>query len=241
MKKLLLIIAVLVFGCQNPSGTTNTTNTTNTTVTGRHVLNSLWQEVSSDKINAQGRSISNRSATINLEANVAAYNAAHTDDQWFIVDGDIPGIDNAPNGCIYIVDKVTHDPISYSDGQGGTITLTFPNVARRWIVEHYSGYLQDAQSANGELYIDVIPPAPTPPTADQIFAAHQVYVINNVGAIKYHFDCSVVPSDWSTTPTTIDQYFYAQLNRANLIVQTDGVGQPDSPWTVVSGQVYTAP
>ena len=234
MKKLLLTMAVLMFGCQNPASTTNTTNTT---VTGRHVMNSLWQVVPDSTVNAYSRSISR--SVIGMEESVALYNASHIDDQWFIVDGDIPGIDDAPAGCIYIVDKVTHNPISYSDGQGGTITLTWPDVTRRWIVEHYAGYLQDAQSANGELYIDVIPPAPTPPTAEQVYAAHQIYVINNVGDVKYHYDCSVVPDGWpGYTP---DTYISYMLSTAGLITRSDGVGQSDSPWSVVSGQVYTEP
>ena len=179
--------------------------------------------VSDDTVNAYNRSISR--SVIGMEESVALYNSSHISDQWFIVDGDIPGIDDAPAGCIYIVDKVTHDPIQ-----------TWPNVTRRWIVEHYAGYLIDAQSANGDLYIDVIPPAPTPPTAEQVFAAHQIYVINNVGDVKYHYDCSVVPDGWpGYTP---DTYFSYMLSTASLITRSDGVGQVDSPWTVVSGQVY---
>jgi len=226
-----------------PTPTPLTTITTTTT----HVMNSLWQEVTVTTVNSVSpvkslaRDASVSIGFVNLQNSVNQYNSTHVNDQWFIVDGQVPDLADAPPCDVFIVDKVTHIPITYPDGNGGTISISHTNWPRKSLVDNYSGFEKDAIAANGDLYIDVIPPAPTPPTADQVFAAHQVYVINNIGAIKYHFDCSVVPSDWSTTPTTIDQYFYVQLNRANLIVQTDGIGQVDSPWTVVSGQVYTAP
>jgi len=230
MKKLLLTIAVLAFGCQNPA---NTTNTTNTTVTGRHVLNSLWQVVPDATVNAYSRSISR--SVIGMEESVALYNASHINDQWVIIDGDIPGIDDAPNGCIYIVDKVTHNPISYSDGQGGTITLTWPDVTRRWIVEHYSGYLQDAQSANGELYIDVIPPAPTPPTEEQLYAKYSFYAIDSTGKIMYQDHGYPLQDGW----VSLGSWNTMQASRYFLICQNPE--NANIPWTVISGQVYTEP
>ena len=93
---LILFIGLLI-GCTNP-----VTTIVNPVAT-RIVMNSLWQVVPMATVNAVGRSLS-RDATINLDANVAAYNAAHVDDQWFIVDGEIPGIDQAPACSIFIVD-----------------------------------------------------------------------------------------------------------------------------------------
>lgn len=228
--KNILFIALILASCASPI--TNINKATST----RHVMNSLWQEVTPEAINAVGKSISNRSAAINLDANVAAYNAAHIDDQWFIVDGDIPGIDEAPLAQIYIVDKVTHEPMIDDSGN----PFSYTNWPRRQLVENYIAWMQYAVQCGGDIYIDVIPPPPTPPTAEQVYAAHQIYVINNVGAIKYHYDCSVVPAEgWPNF--TPDTYFSYMLSTSNLIVRVDGVGQPDSPWSVVSGQLYTAP
>jgi len=231
MKNIIVLIAILLVSCQAPVNNT-------TIVTGRHVMNSLWQEVTPEQISTAGRSLAR--GVVSLDANVAAYNAAHIDDQWFIVDGDIPGIDQAPLCQVYIVDKVTHVPLTIDDGVGGTIPLSYTDWPRRQLVERYTYWVDYAVSYNAELYIDVIPPAPTPPTAEQFYASHQVYIINNVGAIKYHYDCSVVPIDgWPNF--TPDTYYGFWVNQGNLIIRTDGVDQPDSPWSVVNGYIYTEP
>jgi hypothetical protein len=234
VKNLLLTGFIVLIGCSSPSSpVTNTTNITATST--RTILNSLWQVVPSNTVSSYSRSLARDVGIVNLDASVALYNASHTDDQWFIVDGQIPGIDQAPPCDIFIVDPITHDVLTDTAGN----LMEHTNWPRAQLVSNYAGWVTDANAAAGVLYIDVIPPAPTPPTADQAYAAKQVYVINNVGAIKYHYDCSVVPSAW--LPDTPTQYFSTMLSEANLICQSDGVGQPDSPWTVVSGQVYTAP
>ncbi len=223
-----LCALVLTMSCQTP--VTNVIN-----VQGRHVVNSLWKEVPMSTVNAQGRGISNRAAGINLEANVAAYNAANIDDQWFIVDGDIPGIDEAPNCSIFIVDRVTHVPMIDDSGN----PFGYTDWPRRQLVENYLGWVQYALSTGGVMYIDVIPPAPTPPTEEQIYASRQVYVVNGPGAILYHFDCSIVPPEWA--PYTVAQYYAAMVTYANNIVLFDGNGAPDGPWHVINGQLYTEP
>jgi len=224
---LILFIGLLI-GCTNP-----VTTIVNPVAT-RIVMNSLWQVVPMATVNAVGRSLS-RDATINLDANVAAYNAAHVDDQWFIVDGEIPGIDQAPACSIFIVDAITH--VVMLDGGGNPFQHT--NWPRAQLVSNYLGWLQDAQNAGGVLYIDVIPPAPDPPTAEQRYAKYSIYIINNVGAIKFERHCDTVDPGWY--PDTPDQYFSAMSAWFQTIIQTDGNGAPDAPWTIISRLVYTAP
>ena len=240
MKNILILFAVLALvSCKQADAPQTQTPVTTPVVT--HVMNSLWQEVTVATVNAMSpassiaRDAASTTGFVDLQNSVNLYNATHVGDQWFVVNGTIPGIDQAPPCDIFIVDGVTHAVLLDADGN------PFQHIGwpRAQLVGNYSGWLQDAQNAGGVLYIDVIPPAPDPPTADQVYAAHQVYVINNVGAIKYHYDCSVVPSGWPNY--TPDTYYAFMVSTASLICRTDGVGQPDSPWSVVNGSVYTAP
>ena len=220
--------------------TTTTTETTTTettkpaTVTGKtvSVLNSLWKVVKQDTLS--GRAIDSTAA---IQAEIDAYNAKSIADQWFLVEGEVPDLDHAPAANVFIVDRVTHLPISYPDGAGGTIFVSHENWPRRLLVENYDGFVKDAVAANGELYVDVIPPPPPKPTAEDLYTKYSIYVINNAGAVKYEFHCDVVPDGWPGY--TVPQYFSAQLARAQLICTTDGAGQVDSPWTYLSGSLYT--
>jgi len=227
MKMLLSIVFVVLVGCSNPSAPQQTTTTP--APQSRTVMNSLWQPVT---IPTSARAV----GVVDLDSQVAAYNASHISDQWFIVDGEIPDLENAPPCDVFIVDKVTHIPITYPDGAGGTVTVSHTNWPRKSLVDNYSGFLTDAVAADGDLYIDVIPPAPTPLTAEQLYAKYSIYVIDKTGAILYEFHCDVVPDGFPGF--TVTQYFSTMLTHANLIVQTDGNGLG---WSVISGQVYTAP
>ncbi len=219
MKRLLLIL--LVTSCASPM--TNVTNIQQT----RHVMNSLWKEVTSS---IKG------SRSVNLDANVAAYNAAHIDDQWFIVDGEIPTLENAPPCQVYIVDRDTHVPLTFDDGNGNMVPFSHANWPRKQLVENYLGWMRYADSSGGEMYIDVIPPAPTVPTADELYALYSVYVLNPDGSILYEWHCNTVPDGFpGYTPK---QYFQTMLNVANLEVQQRGDA---AGLRVVSGYIYTAP
>jgi len=194
------------------------------------VLNSKWEVIKQEVMAASGsRDITSTAA---IQAEIAAYNAAHISDQWFLVDGEVPALEDAPPCSIYIVDKVTHDVII---GEAGPFMhLGWP---RKQLVDNYEGWQKDAISADGELYIDVIPPAPLPPTADQLYAKYSIYVIDSTGAIMYEYHCDVVPEGW--LPFTPAQYFASWMNSVQNIVSNPT--NANVPWSVVSGRVYTAP
>ena len=195
------------------------------------VLNSKWEIVKQEVMASGSRAITSADA---IKADIAAYNAAHISDQWFLVDGEVPALEDAPPCSIFIVDKSTHEVII---GEAGPFMhLGWP---RKQLVDNYEGWQKDAISAAGELYIDVIPPAPTPLTAEQLYAKYSCYVINNVGQIKYEKHCDVVPEGFEGQ--TVDQYFYTIMQWMQLITRSDAIGEPDAPWTVISGYVYTAP
>ena len=222
-----IIALFLVISCTSPV-TNNTTTTSPVTVVtqSRTVMNSMWKDVTPtvSKYLARG--------AVNLDSSVADYNATHIDDQWFIVDGEVPDLDHAPPAQAYIVDPDTHAPLIDSSGN----PYSYTDWPRKQLVENYTGWVHYAESSGGVLYIDVIPPAPIPPTAEQLYAKYSIYVIDSAGAILYEFHCDVVPDGFPGF--TVKQYFSTMLTHANLIVQTDGNGLG---WSVVSGQVYTAP
>ena len=196
------------------------------------VMNSLWQVVKQDQL---ARTITSTSA---IQSDIDAYNATHTDDQWFLVNGDIPGIDQAPPCKIYIVDAVTH--VVLIDASGNN----FQHDAwpRRQLVENYSGWLKDAQNANGVLYIDVIPPPPIiiPPTAEQIYATNSIYVLDSLGVIKFEEHCSLSFVQVNFPAWTLKDYFQSRLKAWQWEALYNAIG-PNTPWTCISGSVYTAP
>lgn len=224
MKRFLFIAAVVLFvGCSQPV-------TTEVKVyQARHVMNSLWHEVALESTATGGRGV------VDLEGNVAAYNASHIDDQWFIVDGEIPSIDDAPPCSIFIVDKATHKPVSYDDGAGGVVTLSRENWPRKSLVENYSLWVSFAATYNAELYIDVIPPAPAPPTEEQLYAKYSFYAIDSTGAIMYEEHGYPLQSGWPS----LGSWETAQWNRFQLIVLSPD--NDNTPWTWIHGQLYTAP
>jgi hypothetical protein len=232
MKKIILsiIMLALLLSCTPPTQVVKNT-------IGRTVMNSLWQVVPMETINAAGRSLS-RDFYINLEENVAAYNASHIDDQWFIVDGEIPGIDLAPAAQIYVVDPITHIPLTY-DNEGVATPLSYTNWPRAQLVSNYIAWTKYAQDYGGILYIDVIPPAPIIdiPTAEQIYAEHSIYVIDCLGNIISEEHCSLtfIQSDWPGW--TLDTFFVARVNAwgYNVNYMNDGENRP---WTEISGRLY---
>ena len=229
MKKLfILLIIALLCSCTNPVNVTNVTS-------GITVLDSCWNLVPADSLRA-ARAVGDLET---IQEAVTEYNASNIDDHWFLYVGEYPNLENAPPCTIYIVDKVTHEVVKYSDGVGGFITLKWENWNRAEMVANKEAWKLDAVHANADLYIDVIPPAPIVviPTAEQIYIANLIYVVNSIGEIKFEEHCSETFLEFEGN-WTLTEYFNSRLwawNEECRSNATDG----HTPWRVVSGQIYT--
>jgi hypothetical protein len=99
MKKSLILLAVMIIlaGCELALGPDIPR------VIDLHVVDSAWTVVK------QGASASRALASKDeLQAEVDAYNAEHTDDQWTLLEGEtIPPVSEAPDATIYIVNAAT--------------------------------------------------------------------------------------------------------------------------------------
>ncbi len=171
-----------------------------------NILNSEWKIVRQEVLVSGSRDIQDTSA---LQSEIDAYNASHISDQWFLVDGEPVDIADAPPCDVFIVDKVTHEPLIDESGN----KLSFEDWPRKQFVDNKAGWVRYAEACAADMYVDVIPPPPVPPTAEQLYAKYSVYVINNVDVIKYEFHCDVVPDGWQ--PMTVDQYFMRNISAHN--------------------------
>lgn len=241
MKKLLILLSIVgLCSCTQPTSVINTI-TQITTKDSINVLDSSWNLVPDNKLS---RSIISARSAGYLDAVETAkdeYNASHIDDQWFLYIGDYPDLANAPPCNIYITDKVTHKIITYSDGVGGFITLKWENWPRAQMVENKAGWKIDAISQNGELYIDVIPPAPIIiiPTAEELYIMRSIYVVNSIGKIKFEEHCTIsfVPADWPNH--TLDTFYALRIQSYNL--ELNNTTDEYTPWRVIAGQLYSEP
>lgn len=121
-----------------------------------HVYNSAWEKVAEATVRA---AVSARGvdSALTLEEFVAEYNAAHTDDQLFLVDGDEVPITEAPDAPAWIVNSASLE-VYWSD------TVERADLASRrdaWrmsveaMADPDTGVLVPCT-----LYVDNIPPAP---------------------------------------------------------------------------------
>jgi hypothetical protein len=113
---------------------------------------------------------------------VAAYNETHTEDQFFLIEGEaIIPIDNAPAADAYIVDPVTHD-----------IIKEYFDWPRADIADRRDVWRLQASADAGVLYVDRVPSPPIVVVderpAYERFALYLVYTAD--GSIKYeeHFE-----------------------------------------------------
>ena len=182
MNKLFLSLAVIMLAsCSTPTDPKHEPEETppiieeeNTTflVTVR-IYNSAWEIVQEGNI-----SLSRNVTTIQSYADyVAEYNEEHTEDQFFLIEGDaIIPIEEAPPADAYIVDPTTHDIIRQYLGWPRADLADRREV---WRTQTYA----DA----GVLYVDQIPPPPIPFIDDrpayEKYALYLIYTIDDT--IKY--------------------------------------------------------
>jgi hypothetical protein len=136
------------------------------------VYNSAWEIVQEGYVAA--RSVT----TIQSYADyVAAYNEAHTEDQFFLIEGeDIIPIENATAADAYIVDPVTHD-----------IIKEYLDWPRADIADRREIWKMQAMADAGVLYVDRVPPPPVivvdERPAYEKYALYLIYTADN--SIKY--------------------------------------------------------
>jgi hypothetical protein len=179
------------------------------------IVNSAWRVVREATV----RSIT---STDDLEADVDAYNMAHTDDQWRIIYGEVPPIEAAPTADAFIVTGDTHEP-----------TNTYLGIQRSDLEARRATWRLQVEldsAAAGRpcvLYVDNVPPAPVvvAPAPVDPYVAYAIYVLDKSGAVL-----------WEEHPDA-DQYA-ARLAAWRLSIEVQNAGHPADPWTLVTGRVY---
>ncbi len=230
MKRIIILFAIVLLftSCPQPVQTIDPAPT-GTIVS---VLNSYWEVVKQDTLS---RAIDSTEAYV---AEVKEHNAQNISNQWFIYVGEYPAIEDSPPCTIYMCDKVTNLPISYPDGNGGTITLKWENWPRVKLVENRDNWQREADRWNANLYIDVIPPAPiaTIPTEEDLFVKYTINVLTNSGKVQYCEHCTNTfrQADWPND--TLETFFQKRVQAWNMeIFLNPGA---DMPWRVETGKIY---
>ena len=236
MKKIVIILACVVLAsCKQPDTTIvqespDPVAPVQDTSKPVYVLNTTWKIVKSESL---AREIESTDA---LVEEVAAHNSSTINDKWYLYVGSYPDIKDSPLCDIYIVNKVTNDPIRMDNGQGGTYELVWHDYPRQQMVDNLEGWKHDAQVYNANLYIDVVPPPPAIiiPTEEQIYAKYTINVIGKSGALIHTEHCSTVDlTDWHCT---LDEYFAKRVNAWQNDLRNES--NEDGPWHIVTGKLY---
>lgn len=169
MRKILFALSVLVLmSCTPPVDETPPPNV--------RVYNSAWQVVAEERV-GEARAVD---VPLTLEELVADYNAAHTEDQLFLVEGEaLVPIELAPPVNAWFVDEDTYEVIE-----------EYLMVPRREIIENREAWrMQVANLGHCVLFIDRIPPPPEPPRPVTDFELYAIYLIDEAGAIIAEEHC----------------------------------------------------
>lgn len=177
------------------------------------VYNSAWQIVKEEPL--AGKAITSTDA---LALEVAAYNAANTDDQWFLVEGAAIPIELAPDIDIYIVDRVTHEVVIQN--------LDWPRIQYE---ENIAGWRYDA-ACYGVLYIDNVPPPP-PIIIDTRtdYEKYALYVVAPNGSIIFEDHC-----DGGLGGMSLEEYHYIRRRAFVTECQINAA----LGWYLIEGRLY---
>lgn len=212
MKRLCSIIAaiLLAVSCQQPVVELPKVQAPNI-----HIVNSRWYVVKEATVT--GRAIESTEA---LEAEVAAYNAANTDDQWTLIEGDVPPIENSPLANVWMVYPDTYEV--YYEQLG---------MDRQLVRDNYDSWRQGVASQGYVLFVDRIPPAPLPPPEPPTdFEKYAIYVFDADGVLQYENHCE----DWAAHQAPSIEFWFYQLSTAwEGQIQLDGLG-----WTMIKGRLW---
>jgi hypothetical protein len=184
-----------------------------------HIVNSAWKVVREEYI------ASRVSASINsdagLQAEVTAYNSTHTDDQWRLIYGDVPPIEAAPTADAFIVYADTHD-----------VEQEYRDISRADLSDRRASWrLQvDLDSVTSGraciLYVDNVPPAPTPPAPVNPYVQYAIYVVDVATG-------EIVNEEH---PAAGD--YAARLRAWMYNCELRAITNPEDPWQIVTGRLW---
>lgn len=186
MRRLLVIfLALFLFACSTPEdglpGEAGADGADGTDGTGPapnvHIVNTIWETVYETTLSERGIDSVDFLITMRDE-----YNAAHTDDQWQIIYGDVPPAAAAPAADAYIV-AASLDTLAEYHGLARTDLATRREVLRTQAAED-----------GGTLYIDKAPPEPPPVITD--YERYALYLVAADGTILYeeHLTAETFPA-----------------------------------------------
>ena len=179
------------------------------------IMNSAWQKVAEGTLGT--KALDSAEA---LRAQVDAYNATHTDDQYFLIEGEVPPIEASPLVDIYIVTPEGHEIVKEQLDYSRVDFVTYRNL-----------WQFDAAACAGVLYVDNIPPAPIPvidPRPD--YEKYAIYLVALDGSIVFETHCE----DWAENLYPSIKLWYAErIRQMNLQAMGDGNGE-----YVIAGRLY---
>lgn len=226
---------------ETPTTETPATEEPTTFVSDRPVWvkNRVWETVKTDALKASIRGSRVIDSLESLQEEIDAHNAASPENPWRIYVDTVPSIEDAPMCEMWIVDKETY-ALKTNPSDGTPYHLL---VARTMVTGRIWAWESDAAQVNGRLYIDYPPPDEIPPVVhDEAYwyAYYSIYAVGSTGLI--HYQIHITEEDWAAGGyLNRDNMFDQKLTYFQSICNSDGIGQPDSPWHVVARQLYTEP
>lgn len=209
MKKIMIVVALFLASCSNYVFD-------GTPVINARVYNSAWEVVAEASIDAKVLD-----TDVALSEYVADYNASHTDDQLFLIEGkDIVPIEQAPDVDAWIVDPATYIPICEY--------LDWPRID---LTERRETWRMQTEAVGGILFVDRIPPVPDPVVDTRTdYEKYALYLVSITGSIIYEEHCT----DWESAGyDSIESYFYARKTAYEMTATSRADGS-----YVVSGIIY---
>lgn len=183
-----------------------------------HVMNSKWYVVKEATIKARALD----SIEV-IAAEVDAYNAANTDDQQFLIEGEIPPIEQAPLADMWMVDPVTYAVVDEAHG-----------ISRELVREYWDEWKAGVALQGLVLFVDNIPPAPIPdPNPPTPYEKCSIYAFDADGVLQFETHCE----DWAIHEArSQEDWFYILSNAWQGEIAMNRPG-----WTLVLGRLWTPP
>jgi hypothetical protein len=219
MPKLLPILALLLAGCTeivipNPVETPNL-----------HVYNSAWQIVAEATVAARALD-----SAMTLEEYVANYNATHTDDQLFLVEGDPVPETEAPDATAFIVKSDTLDVVF--EATVPRVDLVENRDAWRRSVEVMSDPIT-GERIDATLYVDNVPPepiAPPQPPAPKLWTG----LVDLTTQTGYYME-------EAATQAEANYRYNILVTQAELEERPDALVAPGDDWMAYIGETEWTP
>lgn len=242
-------------GCQQATNTEKETaaaeeSTAIRTTDGvRYVKNSVWNSCSLSYLTAKNtsRAASAEISASDLENIVDTLNEETNDDQLVVLTEDIP-ITESPLVDVYIAKAVEGYYV---------ILIQVIGMERTYYVQNRQYFENDAATMGGVLFVDkvpeTVPVVVVPVDARTRHEKYSVYMVSDktnkivvYNGFKYEIHCD---EEWDalngTGPSlgypTIDYYFTMRVDSFYSDLRGVGLVPDDSPWRVVSGQIYVEP